>query len=410
MQPKEVFDELKTILVARLKFDPRRAAEVAPDDAAAQGRRRLHRPRLARLHRAVDRHRGALRRRHGRVARIWRRTSARSTRCHASSRGDSAAHETCRRHRARRRQPLRRRREGVLGRAGRRALRDPPAHAHRRRRLPLPDRRRGARDARRARRAARAPTAWPWRPPPRRWTTPGSGAPSAAAPRSSSAPWAAGCWRPRLVLGARAGRSGRRARPPRCARSCRTSHAEALGRRLRLGGPRDTVVTACSSGAAALAVAAELIADGVVRRRAGGRRRRHHAHLLHGLQRAEAPRSRAVPSLRSRPARDVDRRGRGLPRAGVRRARPRARRRARTRSWPARHDDRRLPRHRAAPGGRRAWRAPCAPRSRAGRVRRRRSATSTRTAPPRRRTTASRRGPSRRSSARGASSSARPSR
>ena len=28
MEPKEVLDELKTILVARLKFDPRRAAEV----------------------------------------------------------------------------------------------------------------------------------------------------------------------------------------------------------------------------------------------------------------------------------------------------------------------------------------------------------------------------------------------
>ena len=28
MEPKEVFDELKTMLVARLKFDPRRAAEV----------------------------------------------------------------------------------------------------------------------------------------------------------------------------------------------------------------------------------------------------------------------------------------------------------------------------------------------------------------------------------------------
>ena len=27
MEPKEVLDELKTILVARLKFDPRRAAE-----------------------------------------------------------------------------------------------------------------------------------------------------------------------------------------------------------------------------------------------------------------------------------------------------------------------------------------------------------------------------------------------
>ena len=29
MQAKEVFDELKTILVARLKFDPHRAAAVA---------------------------------------------------------------------------------------------------------------------------------------------------------------------------------------------------------------------------------------------------------------------------------------------------------------------------------------------------------------------------------------------
>jgi len=28
MEPQEVFDELKTMLVARLKFDPRRAAEV----------------------------------------------------------------------------------------------------------------------------------------------------------------------------------------------------------------------------------------------------------------------------------------------------------------------------------------------------------------------------------------------
>src|SRR6185503_3660217 len=42
------------------------------------------------------------------------------------------------------------------------------------------------------------------------------------------------------------------------------SHAETLGHRLGLGGPRHTVVTACSSGAVALAEAAELIADGVV--------------------------------------------------------------------------------------------------------------------------------------------------
>jgi 3-oxoacyl-[acyl-carrier-protein] synthase II len=42
------------------------------------------------------------------------------------------------------------------------------------------------------------------------------------------------------------------------------THAEVLGHCLRLGGPRHTVVTACSSGAVALAEAAELIADGVV--------------------------------------------------------------------------------------------------------------------------------------------------
>jgi 3-oxoacyl-[acyl-carrier-protein] synthase II len=42
------------------------------------------------------------------------------------------------------------------------------------------------------------------------------------------------------------------------------THAEVLGHRLGLGGPRHTVVTACSSGAVAVAEAAELIADGVV--------------------------------------------------------------------------------------------------------------------------------------------------
>jgi 3-oxoacyl-[acyl-carrier-protein] synthase II len=42
------------------------------------------------------------------------------------------------------------------------------------------------------------------------------------------------------------------------------AHAETLAARFRLGGPRHTVVTACSSGAVALAEAAELIADGVV--------------------------------------------------------------------------------------------------------------------------------------------------
>jgi 3-oxoacyl-[acyl-carrier-protein] synthase II len=42
------------------------------------------------------------------------------------------------------------------------------------------------------------------------------------------------------------------------------SHADTLATRFRLLGPRHTVVTACSSGAAAVAEAAALIADGVV--------------------------------------------------------------------------------------------------------------------------------------------------
>ena len=37
MEPKEVLDELKTILVTRLKFDPRRAAEVTEDTALPKG-------------------------------------------------------------------------------------------------------------------------------------------------------------------------------------------------------------------------------------------------------------------------------------------------------------------------------------------------------------------------------------
>ena len=42
------------------------------------------------------------------------------------------------------------------------------------------------------------------------------------------------------------------------------AQAEALASRFRIGGPRHTVVTACSSGAVALSEAAALIADGVV--------------------------------------------------------------------------------------------------------------------------------------------------
>jgi acyl carrier protein len=37
MEAKEVFDELKTVLVARLKFDPRRAAEVVESTPLPKG-------------------------------------------------------------------------------------------------------------------------------------------------------------------------------------------------------------------------------------------------------------------------------------------------------------------------------------------------------------------------------------
>jgi acyl carrier protein len=37
MEAKEVFDELKTVLVARLKFDPRRAAEVVQSTPLPKG-------------------------------------------------------------------------------------------------------------------------------------------------------------------------------------------------------------------------------------------------------------------------------------------------------------------------------------------------------------------------------------
>jgi 3-oxoacyl-[acyl-carrier-protein] synthase II len=43
-----------------------------------------------------------------------------------------------------------------------------------------------------------------------------------------------------------------------------SSHADVLGHRLGMEGPRETVVAACSSGAAALALAADLIHDGIV--------------------------------------------------------------------------------------------------------------------------------------------------
>ena len=57
--------------------------------------------------------------------------------------------------------------------------------------------------------------------------------------------------------------AGERAKHPRGLRSTLPlSHAAVLGRALGLGGPRETLVTACSSGAASLAIAADLIAAG----------------------------------------------------------------------------------------------------------------------------------------------------
>jgi 3-oxoacyl-[acyl-carrier-protein] synthase II len=43
-----------------------------------------------------------------------------------------------------------------------------------------------------------------------------------------------------------------------------SSHVDVVGSVLGIGGPRETVVTACSSGAASLAMAADLVTDGVV--------------------------------------------------------------------------------------------------------------------------------------------------
>jgi 3-oxoacyl-[acyl-carrier-protein] synthase II len=52
---------------------------------------------------------------------------------------------------------------------------------------------------------------------------------------------------------------------PRALRSCFPSaHADVVGSALGLHGPRETIVTACSSGAVSLALAADLVADGVV--------------------------------------------------------------------------------------------------------------------------------------------------
>jgi 3-oxoacyl-[acyl-carrier-protein] synthase II len=63
---------------------------------------------------------------------------------------------------------------------------------------------------------------------------------------------------------------GARERPDAVRATLPTSHADVLAWRLGVEGPRETVVAACSSGAASIAMAAELIADGVVTRALAG--------------------------------------------------------------------------------------------------------------------------------------------
>ncbi len=106
------------------------------------------------------------------------------------------------------------------------------------------------------------------------------------------------------------------------------------------------------------------------RRRSGGcrpgwRRRCIDPDVFHGVQRAQAARSRAVPAVRSRSPRHVDRRGRGVPRGGGGRARAGPRRADLRRAGRARRDHRCLPRHRA-PAGRRGHGAGHAGRARRG--------------------------------------------
>jgi len=59
-------------------------------------------------------------------------------------------------------------------------------------------------------------------------------------------------------------RRGEPAHPGAARATLPASHADVLAWRLGLDGPRETVVAACSSGAASLAMAAELITDGVI--------------------------------------------------------------------------------------------------------------------------------------------------
>ncbi len=69
MEPKEVFDELKTILVTRLKFDPRRAVDLTLETTLPKGIESSIGLDSLDFIELVDRDRGALRHRDGRVGR-----------------------------------------------------------------------------------------------------------------------------------------------------------------------------------------------------------------------------------------------------------------------------------------------------------------------------------------------------
>ena len=59
-------------------------------------------------------------------------------------------------------------------------------------------------------------------------------------------------------------RTGRESDPTPLRSVLPSSHAEVIGHALGLTGPRETVVAACSSGAAAIVLAADLVAEGIV--------------------------------------------------------------------------------------------------------------------------------------------------
>jgi 3-oxoacyl-[acyl-carrier-protein] synthase II len=155
-----------------------------------------------------------------------------------------------------------------------------------------------------------------------------------------------------------------------------SSHAETLANRLGIAGPRETLVTACSSGAASLAVAAELIADGVVDvALAGG---------ADALTRICFMGFNALKLLDPAPCRPFDRDRKGMSigeGAGFMVLEEAARARAR---------GARVYAELAGAAMTTAWPAPCERRSTAAASRPATSATSTRTARRPRRTTASR--------------------